>query len=421
MASVKKIHLKTEKKHKEDKEEKEVQEATEKDTPNTPERREIEFEGTEKNDEEMKDSESQRPADKKKLTARRIWGPKGSSTSSALYEIAATPQRIDKDTEESTDLKQKHSKHTADKETQELLKQMKELSIKMENEIQILKAAESTSNEQITSQLTSIAEQLQQLTEIAKRHDDEIDDLRGMSDLTHELMIDREAKENNHKMVIKSWPKEATYEDRVRITNWLLYKANAYEEAQQEHGFYSAGRRYHLSPVTILTFTNPTAHHNFEKFAYTSFSAKKPLYYWDAQGNYVQHWKGNWHKLIITNYMGKADLIMNLSLTTALYILTDNAESKLAGSTRLTHRTTDKQLFDTENKKVLAKVTYDKDKGVLALIVQKEYLDVLTANWHEAWRIVHKDHPRYTSYNKYPYAVTFAAAREDELAEDKTE
>ena len=369
----------------------------------------------------MQDSESQRPADKKKLTARRIWGPKGSSTSSALYEIAAAPQRIDKDTEESADLKKKLSKHTADKETQELLKQMKELSIKMESEMHTLKAAGSTSNEQMTTQLTSIAEQLQQLTEIAKRHHDEIDDLHGTSDLTHELVIDREATENNRRMVIKSWPKEATYEDRVRITNWLLYKAYAHEEAQQEHGYYTAGRRFQLSPVTILTFTTPAAHHNFAKFAYTSFSAKKPLYYWDDQGNYVQHWKGNWHKLIITNYLGKADLIMNLSLTTALYILTNNEDSKLVGSTRLTHRTTDKQFFDTENKKGLAKITYDKDKGVLAMIVQKEYLDVIAANWHEAWRLVHKDHPRYTSYNRYPYAVTFAAARDDELAEDKAE
>ena len=154
----------------------------------------------------------------------------------------------------------------------------------------------------------------------------------------------------------------------------------------------------------------------------TNSFAKKPLYFWDAEGKYVQHWKGNWHKLIITNYMGKVDLIMNMSVTTALYIPTNSAETGFAGTTRLTHRTTNKQIFDTEAKKVLAKLTCDKEKRVLAPIVQKDYLDTLTTSWHEAWKIVHKDHPHYKTYNRYPYAVTFAAARtEDELTEEKTE
>lgn len=62
----------------------------------------------------------ERPEDKKQITARRTWGPKGSSTSSALYEIAATPQRIAKEKEETSAAKNKQSKHT-DTEAQDLL------------------------------------------------------------------------------------------------------------------------------------------------------------------------------------------------------------------------------------------------------------------------------------------------------------
>ena len=51
---------------------------------------------------------------------------KGSSISSALYDMAAAPQRIDKDTEQTANLKRKLSKHTVGKETQERLKQMKQ-------------------------------------------------------------------------------------------------------------------------------------------------------------------------------------------------------------------------------------------------------------------------------------------------------
>eukprot|EP00438_Fugacium_kawagutii_P028913 Skav225417 [mRNA] locus=scaffold2656:808561:809661:- [translate_table: standard] len=363
-----------------------------------------------------------RPTERRKLSTRRIWGVRGSSTTSALYEIASTPHKIEKAPEATIETVENKSKHTVDKETQEVLKQMKELSLQMKADLENMKSSKAATSEQVTGQLANMNEQLQRLTDMAKRHEDEIDDVRGMSDLTHELVLEKEIRENKCKMVIKSWPKEATFSDRVRVTNWLLQKANVQETTLQEHGYYTAGRRYQLSPVTILTFHDPDAHHTFEKYAYTSFSAKWPLYYWDVHGNYVQHWKGSWHKLVITNFLGKADLIINLSLTTALHILTSQQATGPNGSAKLTHRTTDKQIFDVEAKKVLAKVTYNKDKGVLAMIVQKEYIEVITENWHEAWRIVHKDHPRYPSYNRYPYAITFAAARtEDELKEESME
>jgi hypothetical protein len=62
---------------------------------------------------------------------------------------------------------------------------------------------------------------------------------------------------------------------------------------------------------------------------------------------------------------------------------------------------------------VIAKVTCDKDRGVLALIAQEGLIDTPRNYWHEAWKIANKEHPRYPSYIRYPYA--FAAARlEDE-------
>jgi hypothetical protein len=47
------------------------------------------------------------------------------------------------------------------------------------------------------------------------------------------------------------------------------------------------------------------------------------------------------------------------------------------------------------------------------LIAQEDLIDTLRSYWHEAWKIANKEHPRYPSYIRYPYA--FAAARlEDE-------
>eukprot|EP00438_Fugacium_kawagutii_P030925 Skav202927 [mRNA] locus=scaffold1565:320662:321756:- [translate_table: standard] len=345
------------------------------------------------------------------IPAKRIWSTRGSATSKALYEIAATPHRALKETIIEDEKAERKSKRDVDKEAQELLKQMQALSIQMQKDLEQLKAGGASSADQLSNQQEALQQQVQKLADIARRHDDEIDDLRGMTDYTHELVVDRESKENSLKMVIKSWPQEATYADRVRITDWLLQKAQVENQTRQEHGYYTAGRRFTLSPVTVLTFKGQDAQQSFERFAYTSFSGKHPLHYWDAYGNRLQHYKGGWHKIVITKYLGKTDLVINMALTTAQHILTSQADSQYSGTTHLSHRTSDKQLYDLHAKKVIAKATYDKDRGVLAIIAQGDLVNNLRNYWHE----VHKDHPRYPSYNRYPYAVTFAAARlEDE-------
>ena len=376
----------------------------------TPERRSIEFQAP---DEEM--TEKTEDHTHRQISTKRIWSKKGHATSAALYQIAATPHRALKEIEATDSKTERKSKRDVDKETQELLQQMQELSLQMKQQLEQLQSAGASSADQMSSKQEVLQQQVEKLQDIARKHDDEIDDLRGMSDFTHEVLIERECKENSLKMVIKGWPKEATYMDRVRVTDWLLQRANLEHQTQQEHGYYTAARRFTPSPVTILKFQDYDAQQAFEKYAYSNFSGKRPLHYWDSYGNRLQHWKGGWHKLVITNYLGKVDLTTNMALTTALHILTNQPNTPYAGTSHLSHRPTDKQLYDLQAKKVIAKVTYDKDRGVLALIAQGEFIDTLRNYWHEAWKEVHKDHPRYPSYNRYPYAVTFAAARlEDE-------
>ena len=108
-----------------------------------------------------------------------------------------------------------------------------------------------------------------------------------------------------------------------------------------------------------------------------------------------------------------------MALTTAMQILTTHQDTGYAGTTQLSHRTTDKQIYDLEAHKVITKATYDKDQGVVAIIAEKHLADLIRNFWHDAWRTVHKEHPRYPTYSKYPYAVTFAAARLEENKEDQ--
>ena len=141
---------------------------------------------------------------------------------------------------------------------------MQQLSIQMKQDLETLQSRGASSPEQILSQQDALRQQINKLTDVARRHDDEIDDMRARQDFTHELVLEREQKENKHKMILKSWPQSAEYSDRVRVTDWLLYKAQVQDSAKQEQGYYSAKKKFTLSPVTILILTDTETHQRFE-------------------------------------------------------------------------------------------------------------------------------------------------------------
>lgn len=97
-ATVRKAHLKDQKR-KEKEEGKEAilldDDENDENKQKTPQRRAIDFGAEREEDIEM----NKKPAEtetRKTLSTRRIWGAKGSTTAQALYEIAETPQRVNK-------------------------------------------------------------------------------------------------------------------------------------------------------------------------------------------------------------------------------------------------------------------------------------------------------------------------------------
>ena len=132
----------------------------------------------------------------------------------------------------------------------------------------------------------------------------------------------------------------------------------------------------------------------------------------------MQHHKGGRHRLIITNYISKTDLTLNLTLTTVLHILTTHDASPYKGQDTLSHRPTDMQIYNLRAKQVVAKTTYDRDQGTAAIELEKGLMDIVKENWHEGWKEIPKDHLRFANYIRYPYAISFAEARlEDERQE----
>ena len=118
------------------------------------------------NDEKMKDKPDVEMDSHKTINPRRIWSKRSTTSSKSLYEIASTPQRVTKETDTTTEAIEKKSKREVDKETRELIQQMKDLSLQMKHELDQWRAAGATSTEQVQGQQNNMQAQLDRLTEI---------------------------------------------------------------------------------------------------------------------------------------------------------------------------------------------------------------------------------------------------------------
>lgn len=160
---------------------------------------------------------------------------------------------------------------------------MQALSIQVKQELEELKNAGASSTDQMSSQQEAL-QQVQKLTDSANRHDDQIGDLRGMSDTTCD---ERESRENGFKMIIKN----QVLAQRSNILGQSSYHRLAAAESTSSTT-HKARARLLRSSMAIHALTSHSGEiedtntqQTFERFAYTSFSGKRPLHYWDSEGN----------------------------------------------------------------------------------------------------------------------------------------
>ena len=210
-------------------------------TPHTPQKKDKE--GDEK---EEKAASEEAKGTTKTVHPRQIWSTKMQTSAKALYEIAATPQKPTKEIRE--DKPAQESKRAVDSEMRDLFQKMQELNLQMKEELAKAKSSSSAPEAQFQERYEGLHTQIEKLTQITQRHEDEIEDLRVMVDYTHEIVLDKEARESSLKMIIKAWPKETTYYDRLRVTDWLIEKAAIKNQVTQEHGYYTSGKKIRAFP-----------------------------------------------------------------------------------------------------------------------------------------------------------------------------
>lgn len=156
--------------------------------------RQIQFDGAHANTETNK---KQKPAKNRQISTRRIWDKKGFSTSKVLYYMKLQPHHTEwkKKQEEYHKPPELSSKHNVDQETRAPLQQMYRLSIEMKQDLETLQSRGPSSSEQILSQQEALTQQISKLTDVARRHDDEIDNMRAMQETTCRNLSWKESRE----------------------------------------------------------------------------------------------------------------------------------------------------------------------------------------------------------------------------------
>jgi len=72
----------------------------------------------------------------------------------------------------------------------------------MKHDLEQLQSTGASSADQVLTQQDALSQQISNISDVARRHEDEIDDTRAAQNFTHELVLEREQKGSRQMMII---------------------------------------------------------------------------------------------------------------------------------------------------------------------------------------------------------------------------
>ena len=130
----------------------------------------------------------------------------------------------------------------------------------------------------------------------------------------------------------------------------------------QEHSYCKAGRKFVLSPVSIITFQTKRTAMPLKRIL-THHSCRDGLYTAGIPTEIIGN-TGRADGTSLSSHITSARLIRRFtwrSLPSSRFLLAYD-ETGYTGTNQLSPRPTDKQIYDLENKQVLTEEMYDKDR-----------------------------------------------------------
>ena len=72
----------------------------------------------------------------------------------------------------------------------------------MKHDLEQLQSTGASSADQVLTQQDALSQQISNISDVARRDEDEIDDTRAAQNFTHELVLEREQKGSRQMMII---------------------------------------------------------------------------------------------------------------------------------------------------------------------------------------------------------------------------
>jgi hypothetical protein len=181
-------------------------------------------------------------------------------------------------------------------------------------------------------QLKTISTQINQMKSYQESLNEDVVLLHNKTHWLHDTEMSNQRYESNHKMVVKAWPGEedCSEEDRIRVEQWIMAQfARQYQildRIRWEHSRFT-GRNWILNATSYIKFDSEEDKSNFARWAYTTYSGKKPLVYWDINDRTLHHRGSNSdHRIIFAPYISKMDRLHGAPLQVVAYLLTKGGD-----------------------------------------------------------------------------------------------
>jgi hypothetical protein len=192
-------------------------------------------------------------------------------------------------------------------------------------------------------------------------------------------------------------------------------KLKQQDEIEWQHSHYD-GRIWRLNSVTYIKFSSEQDKANFAKWAYSTYSGRKPLIYWDYNNRTITHRSTNSpHRIVFAPFLSRIDRLQGLPLQVCSFLLTKGDENApYRGSTTLSLRPEDIQVYDRDGRQIVIKTMYNSDNGCITVMVVDELREYTEEHFFANWTKTHDRNPKYRLFAAFPYNIEFSTLRQED-------
>jgi hypothetical protein len=192
-------------------------------------------------------------------------------------------------------------------------------------------------------------------------------------------------KEASTQAIITNWPPHTKEQDRDRIIEWLVGRANI-----PNREFVHASHRLQeeaMSRITILHFRSVWSTKKFLETMKKVASGRNPLPYWEENNTVPQDSNGRPFHLQIRQQICTPDRIKSIPLKAFLQVINDTASCTYHNQTHNMYKNWAAHVFSNDEGNLL-KCVFNDTEGTLKMLIREDLFNMVEDGIEAAWKKV---------------------------------